>query len=393
MDDQIGSRGNVKTFIISTIVFLSALASAQAQSIGALMPEADLVVAGDAVDLGQSGRFKVFSLDGAEVIHARPEALEGFDGTIRVCLFTDLCCHVHFEADHKHLLFLHRLEGDINGLDLPGPAFAVHQGDMGNIAFDAEAHGALLDAAREHAQLLSVTEPEERTGRLVSIFRSALDAGFEPLLYSAAWDVITHPEAMARLEAGDAALALERFAAAEPAGRLRHRLLLLLGTLAPPGFVEQLEALVRSPEGQVVLEPSAAILGALCTPESLSRLTAGFDGLTYIGQVNTLFVLGHMGGGQGVSALESLMPDHVQDLAPAFIEALLADRTDRAAALLGRIAVSDSVDSEAALCALQALARMNTPAARNELDAIAAAEELDETIIETAAALLADLSR
>ena len=75
----------------------------------------------------------------------------------------------------------------------------------------------------------------------------------------------------------------------------------------------------------------------------------------------------------------------------AIIDALAADRTEGAVQALSNIVQGSR--SSATLMALAALARINSGAARAQLEYIAQAESLDETIRNQATALLAGLLR
>ncbi|MHC4944809.1 MAG: hypothetical protein ACYTG7_17480 [Planctomycetota bacterium] len=377
----------MKHFIIAIVVLLFAGAGAQAQSLAMLVDEADLILCGEMVERKCTGRYHLFSVDEVRLIKGVPAG-----GDFRVCLFTDRCCHKQLEDGARNLLFLKLLAGDVAGLNEDCPIYTVHFGELGNIPYGHEHEDALLDALEGYLDAEDLVDPDERAEAVAAIYQGALRSGFEPLLYGATMDVIATPAALAHIKPEDESLVLARFQAAKPASRLRHQLLLLLGDLTPPGFLAELVCLVRTSEGRYFLDPSAAMLAALGDDTTPGRLIRGFEELPELGRENVIYVLGRMKSGKAAEALETLVGEYVDDHSEALIDALLADRSDTAAGLLAFMAL-ECADLDAALCALEALARIKTEAACAGLETISSSEGIDDTVQERAAALLATLSR
>lgn len=365
--------GDVMRYIVGMIFIVAAAFPAQGQSLRLLLEEADLVVAGE-LSAGETGeRFESFSMPAAVLLKGAAEP--GF----RVLRFTDLCCQAqHCHGDRK-VLFLKRLPVEIGGIRLEKPTYTVFSGELGHITYEVEQETFLLDAVGD----LLAAAGEDRALVTARVFNEALEEEFEPLVYALAHDVVATPGALALL---DSEAVLGKFDALDRGSRSRARLLLLLGELAPEGLASRVEALARSPEGKTLLDPCAAILGRLGDLDTPRRLAEGFEG-----DPQVLYVLGRLGHGKGLEALESLMEEHLDRLHPAFIDALLADRTEAAVRLLGRAAEHKNLD--AALSALNALARINTRAARDELKRISALDEIHRTVGIRAAVLLNGLSR
>ncbi|MFH2000084.1 MAG: HEAT repeat domain-containing protein [Planctomycetota bacterium] len=374
----------MKNFIAGILVCFST-AVAEAQSIGFLMHDADLVVAGETVAHGQSGRVDLYSLNGCEVIKG---VLDQAD--FKIACFCDVCCHVHLHSGMGSLMFLRRLTGNISGVNMTAPMYTILNGELGHINYEAEEENAVLDIARRYASIPDDASANDRAEAVADIFKASLRLDSEPLLYSAAYDVVATPGALDRLSASDETLALEKFRSTGASSRLRGRMLLLLGETAPAGFIPLLEDVVRSQEGRFYLEPSAAILGAIGDAGSGFRLINGFSGLGEIEQSNIIYVLGHMGNGKGLSALETLLEDFAEPLCLDMVDALVADRTDTAVNLLTEM--SGHSNSEVAMRALIALGRINTTHARNVLRDIAGSSDMDEAVVEKAAEILGTLS-
>jgi len=376
----------VKKIIAGILVCISA-ATAQAQSIGFLMHDADLVVAGETVSHGNSGRVDLYSLNRYEVIKG---SLEQAD--FRIGCFCDVCCHVHLHSGKGSLLFLRRLESDIDGISLNTPLYTVLHGELGSINYEIEEESTILDLARRYAAIPDDAQAGSKAEAMAEIFKAALRSDSEPLLYSAAYDLIATPGALDQLDAMDESMAIQRFQASGPSSRLRGRMLLVLGEAEPLGFIPLLEEMVRSPTGRFYLEPSAAILGTLGDPGTGYRLVSGFSNLGEIEQGNILYVLGRLGSGKGIAALETLLDDYAEPYCNELVDALIADRSDAAVNVLSQMA--GHAEDEVALPALSALGRINSTSARQALQGIASASgDLDETTVNRAARILDELGK
>lgn len=378
----------IKGIIISAAAaFLVAAACppAKAQSMGYLMEEASMVVAGEVAAEPSCERFSIYSLGGIEVVKGELESPD-----FRIALFRDLCYPVHLEAGKRTLMFLKRLEGDVAGLEGSGPFYVIMAGELGTVKLAGDEEPVIMTAARRIAAA-SAAGPEERALVMAEIFRSALETGIEPLIHGAAFDVIATPGAVERLGSYEAALALARFQYAGDYSREKRRLLYVLGELKPPGLSGTLEAFIRTKAGQYYRDEIAAVFAHMGDPALPERLITGFEDLDLTGRENVIYVLGRLGGGAGVPALEHLVEGHLGDLYLKITDALVADRTEAAVVALAEIARGSHL--KAALSALKAMARINTKSARLELEAISDWEIGREEVRRTAAALLVGLSR
>lgn len=380
-------KGTKGIIISAAAAFLLAAAcpNAAAQSMGFLMEEASLVVAGEVAAEPSAERFSIYSLGGIEVVKG---ALE--NPNFKIALFRDLCYPVHLEAGERTLVFLKRLEGDVAGLEGSGPFYVIMAGELGTVELEGDEEPVIMTAARRIAAA-SGAELDARAAVMADIFRSALETGIEPLIHGAAFDVIATPGAVERLGSYEASLALARFQSAGDYSREKRRLLYVLGELAPPGLSATLETFIRTEAGQYYRDEIAAVFAHMGDAALPRRLIEGFEDLDLTGRENVIYVLGRLGRGAGVPALEELVDGHLGDLYQEITDALIADRTEAAVIALAEIARGSHL--KAALCALKALARINTKPARLELEAISDWEIGREEVRRTAAALLAGLSR
>ena len=87
----------VMRYIVGMIFIVAAAYPAQGQSLGLLLEEADLVVAGELSACETGERFESFSMPAA--VPMKGAAEPGF----RVLRFTDLCCQAHHHHGDRKL--------------------------------------------------------------------------------------------------------------------------------------------------------------------------------------------------------------------------------------------------------------------------------------------------
>jgi len=203
--------------------------------------------------------------------------------------------------------------------------------------------------------------------------------------------VIATPGAMDLLTSFDANMALNRFQASSTFSRVKQRLLYVMGEMKPAGLPVALESLTRSKGGRFYLDTIAAIYTQLNDNSTPGRLISDFKSLDEVSRTNVIFVLGRLGQGAGVQAVDSLLDDYLNDYYGQIVDTLLAGRSEAAVHSLGRIAQNRSQD--AAFLALQALTMINTPAARYQIESVSTSKTVNKSIRNKAAALLSMISK
>ena len=379
-----------KGIITGTVLLfvMCATARVEAQSFGFLMGKADLVVAGEVVKEGGEGRFDFYSLTGVEVIRGELE-----DPNFVVVAFRDLSCRVRLIPGTRTLMFLKRLEGEVAGLDASCPAYVVYASELGAVEMPIAYEGTVLGAARRYAAAQAMG-PGEKAAEIAGIFRTAVEADSEPLLYSAAYDALATPGVLDRIGSYETGLALDRFLASEAPSapsRLRWRLMLFLAEVSPPDYQQVIESVVRSGEGRFYLDQAAAILSRIGDPESSQRLVLGFSDLDLVVRENVIHVLGHLGNGTGIQALMSVMWDHMASNHGLVVNALYADRSDKAVEALSQIV--KKAGCFPGMSALEALAGINTFAARASLRELSGLDGIAPSLKERASELMAELTQ
>ena len=134
----------------------------------------------------------------------------------------------------------------------------------------------------------------------------------------------------------DGRIALERLAAVGTFDPSKDRLLHVLAELKPQGLPSVLDGLIRSAEGLYYRETVAAVYTRINDPSTPGRLLEGFDRLEPTIRENVIHVLGRLGKGRGVTALEILLGEHARFHGDAIIEALVVDRSSEAVEALVR---------------------------------------------------------
>ncbi len=366
-------------------LFVLAGRTASANSIGFLLEEADLAVAGALQKTdGGNDDFDIYRADVFETIRGTPP-----EGALRILFAKRICYHVHLHENVPVLLFLRRMDGKM-GLDRPGPYYMAFAAGMSVVELEGEEGDLILEAARLQAGL-DKAEAARKAAVVARVLRTALEPGRPRLLRSAVIDAVRTPGALDKIDALDRSRMLDRYRESTPWSDLRNHLLDGVGEARPDGLAAELVREVRGPCGHFHREQIAALLAAVGGETAPDELVVDFSGLDRAARGNVLYVLGCMGGGRGVAAIRSVADIHLEGVTLDAVQALKIDRSPDAVAALGEIAVT--AEEKSAISALQGIASINTAQARSILEDIRERADVRPSVKRKATGLLNHLSR